>query len=138
MLANIVAPYVNWAPFLLRLALGVVLVYHGRPKLFGPEPGLKGFSGWLGSLGFPVPMFWALVVAVVEFFGGLGLIAGLATRWIALFVAIQFLAILIFVKKGSAWKDMELDLLIFASSVALMILGSGNISLAYWVNIYLK
>lgn len=133
MIANIVAPYSGWAPLILRVALGVILIYHGWPKLFGPEPGLKGFAGWLGTMKFPVPIFWALAVAIVEVFGSVGLILGFATRWIALLVAVEFLVILLAVKRGSAWKDKEFDLIIFASALALMLLGSGAYNIDAWI-----
>jgi len=66
-------------------------------------------------------------VAVVEFFGGLGLILGLLTFWINLLVVIQFLVILFVVNRKKSFAEKEFDLLIFAVALALMFLGSG-----YW------
>lgn len=133
MLGNIFSQYGYFAPLILRLALGVILIHHGWPKLFGPQPGLKGFSGWLGSVGFPVPMFWAAIVALLEVFGGIALILGFATRWVSLLVALQFVVILIFVKKGAAWKEKEFDLLILGAALALMLLGSGAYNAGAWL-----
>lgn len=129
MLMEIFAPYANSAPLVLRLALAIILIRHGWPKLFGPNPGLKGFAGWLGSMGFPLPIFWALIVAVLEVFGGVALALGFLTQWVALFVAIQFAVIMLAVKMKQKFSEKEFDLIIFAAALALVILGSGSISI---------
>lgn len=133
MLMEIFAPYTNSAPLVLRLALAIILIHHGWPKLFGPNPGLKGFAGWLGSAGFPLPIFWALIVAVLEVFGGVALALGFLTQWVALFVAIQFAVIMLAVKMKQRFSEKEFDLIIFAAALALVILGSGSISIdSFW------
>ncbi|MDO8676092.1 MAG: DoxX family protein [Candidatus Azambacteria bacterium] len=129
MLTEILVPYVNLAPLILRLALSIILIRHGWPKLFGTNPGLKGFAGWLGSLGFPLPMFWALVVALLEVVGGAALALGFLTQWVALLVAIQFAVIMLLVKIKKPFSENEIDLIIFATALALVILGGGSISL---------
>jgi len=129
MLMEILRPYANWAPLILRLSLSIILIRHGWPKLFGPNPGLKGFTGWLGSLGFPLPMFWALVVALLEVVGGAALALGFLTQWIALFVVIEFAVIMLTVKMKQKFSEKEFDLIIFTAALALVILGSGSISL---------
>ena len=122
-------PYTNSAPLVLRLALSIILIRHGWPKLFGPNPGLKGFAGWLGSMGFPLPMFWALVVALLEVVGGTALAVGFFTQLVALLVAIQFAVIMLAVKMKQKFSEKEFDLIIFAAALALIFLGSGSISL---------
>ena len=66
------------ALLLLRSILGVVFVYHGAQKLFGiwGGMGLEGFEGFLASIGVPFAGASAVLVAAIEFFGGLALIAG--------------------------------------------------------------
>ncbi len=133
MLTEIIAPYVDLAPLILRLTLSIILIRHGWPKLFGPNPGLKGFAGWLGSVGFPLPMFWAVIVALLEVVGGAALILGLLTQWVALLVAIQFAVIMLAVKIKKPFSESEIDLLVFAAALALVILGGGSISLdSFW------
>ncbi len=129
MLMEVLASYANWAPLVLRLALSIILIRHGWPKLFGNNPGLKGFAGWLGSIGFPFPIFWALIVALLEVVGGTALALGFFTQWIALLVAIQFAVIMLMVKMKQKFSEKEFDLIIFAAALALVILGSGSISL---------
>lgn len=129
MLISIFIPHSSYASLILRVALGIILIYHGRPKLFGQEPGLKGFSEWLRSMSFPLPMFFGLAVALFEVFGGLALILGLFTRWICLFAVIEFLVVILIVKRSSPWKENELHFLILAVALALILLGSGAFSL---------
>lgn len=138
MLENFLSNYQDFAPLALRLALGVILIRHGWPKIFGQNPGLKGFAGWLGSIGFPLPIFWASLVAILESFGGMALILGLLTSWIALFVVIQFLVIIFIVNRSKPFAEKELDVLIFAVALALIFLGSGFYSIdnQYYLSIY--
>lgn len=116
----------NWAIFVLRVVVGLVLVRHGLPKLRD----LKGTGEWFGSVGFRPGIFWALVAGLVEFGGGLAIILGFLTQFVSLFVALQFLIILLKFKKGKMFaKDSEIDWLILASALALLTLGSGAFSL---------
>ncbi len=48
-----------------------------------------GFPDTVASLGFPLPLFFAGVVAVVEFVGGLMFAAGLYTRYVAALITIN-------------------------------------------------
>ncbi|MFM8441656.1 MAG: DoxX family protein [Acidobacteriota bacterium] len=45
---------------------------HGRTKLLG----LGNTEGFLANLGFPLPGVFAVILAVVEFVGGIFLVAG--------------------------------------------------------------
>lgn len=129
MLTQLLVPYTNVAPLILRLVLAIILIRHGWPKLFGTNPGLKGFAGWLGSMGFPLPIFWAFIVALLEVVGGAALAVGFLTQWVALLVVIEFAVIMLAVKIKKPFSEKEFDLLIFAVALALALLGSGSISL---------
>lgn len=63
----------KWALLPLRLIIGFGFMAHGYAKLSrGPE----GFAGILQTIGVPAPGLTAWVTALVEFFGGLAVIAG--------------------------------------------------------------
>lgn len=64
-----------WGPFVLRVIVGIGFVYHGFPKLFS-GPGHQMTVGMLTNIGIPLPELASWVVGIVEFFGGLALIAG--------------------------------------------------------------
>ena len=74
---------------LLRLTLALVLLPHGAQHLLGAFGGY-GFTAtvsWMtGTLGIPAPL--AVAGILLEFFGPLLLIAGLATRLVAAALAV--------------------------------------------------
>ena len=82
------APY---AALMLRLALGTMFVAHALLKLFVFT--LPGTVQFFESLGLPGALAYATFAA--EFVGGVLLIAGVSTRWVA--------AALIPVLLGAAW-----------------------------------
>lgn len=65
---------------ILRVFVGGALVLEGWPKIIAP----LAQSGFVESIGFYPGWFWSPLLAVMQFFGGLALMAGLLTRPIAL------------------------------------------------------
>lgn len=123
----------DWALLALRLAIGITFIVHGYPKLVPSGP--AGFAGFVRSLGFPAPLFFAWVVAIVEFFGGMAMILGFLTRYVGALMAIEMLVTTIRVKMaggvgfiGSRGAGWELDFLLLAIAVALTLLGPGALS----------
>lgn len=125
--------YQDWGLLVLRLALGAAFVVHGYPKLF--TAARAGFAGWLDSIGIRPGKFWALVVGVVEFFGGVALILGVAAQLAALLIAADMLVAMAKVKWGKVkFVEMEragweLDLIYFASAVCLLFIGPGALAI---------
>lgn len=114
------------APLVLRVAVGLVFFMHGWQKLSG---GVDGTAGFLGSLGFPAPEVFAVLLIAAELVGGLMLILGLFTHWTAKVLAFVALVALLTVhaSKGffMATGGYEFILLILATSVSLIFLGPG-------------
>lgn len=119
----------------LRVAMGVVFIVHGWPKLNpgSPSKGVSGFAGFLKAMGVPLPTLFAWIVALLETVGAVLLIVGLGTRILAAGFAINMIvAILVakirFMKVGfvSGW---ELDYVLLAQALALLLAGSGAIGL---------
>jgi putative oxidoreductase len=71
------------ALLLLRLALGVIFLYHGLPKLTHSEQWVQNFR----HMGFPG--YFAYISGVLEVFGGALLIVGLFTRLSGLLLTIE-------------------------------------------------
>ena len=77
------------ALFVMRLALGAIMVAHGYHKVFG---GLHQHAQMVASLGLPA--WLGYVSAFAEFFGGLLILVGFFTRAAALAVFLNlFVAI---------------------------------------------
>ena len=76
----------DWVTVPLRLAVGVVFVHAGYGKF---QRGISGFGSWLGELGYPLGQPTARLVASLELIGGLALILGLFTHWVAIPLALM-------------------------------------------------
>ncbi len=114
----------------LRVVVGVVFLAHGWQKLF--VLGFASVAGKMQQLGMPLPMPSAVVVTLVEFLGGLGLILGLRARWAAFFISIDMLvAVLAVHLRGGLFlpRGFEYALTLLAASVALTLLGPGALAL---------
>ncbi|MBS3155800.1 DoxX family protein [Candidatus Woesearchaeota archaeon] len=122
--------YNDWAPLLLRLALGAVFIVHGAQKLFG---GITGTTGFFDSVGIPLAGVFAVVVALVEFLGGIALVLGVLTRYASLLLAINMLVALLVVHLKNGFfvsnSGFEFVLVLLAGSLALLIRGPGKIAI---------
>ena len=114
-----------WGLSLLRLALGAILIYHGWPKLFGDTTQLMAF---FESTVLPAPGLMLILAGVIELVGGILLVLGLGTRYVTAIIALQFAVIILFVKLRLGWAAMEIDIIIFATALALMGSGAGAVS----------
>jgi putative oxidoreductase len=67
----------DWVLLIVRAVAGIIFAAHGAQKLFGAfgGPGLEAIVQFLGPVGY--------LVSIGEFFGGLGLITGVLTRFSA-------------------------------------------------------
>lgn len=111
----------------LRVALGVIFVYHGYPKLFGhTRQTMDAFA----HMGFPPAL--AYLAGTIEFFGGCLLIIGLFTRVAGLLIALEMAVALVQVHKiltdPRAVHNYEFPLTLAAAAFALASLGAGVVS----------
>jgi putative oxidoreductase len=127
----------SWTGLVLRLTLGLVMFPHGAQKLLGWYGGF-GFSGTMGFFTETMHLTWivAFLVIVGEFFGSLGLIVGLLTRFTAAsFVVIMLGAITTsHIQNGffMNWfgkqqgEGYEYHLLVIGIGLALLMTGAGK------------
>lgn len=71
------------APLLLRLILAPVMIQAGWNKLTAFDHTVDWFGNPAWGLGLPAPVLMAALAVGAELFGGILLLAGLATRWVA-------------------------------------------------------
>ncbi len=123
----------EWGIFIVRVVLGVILVAHGWPKIRN----LKGTAEWMGQM-FKPGIFWAVVVSLTEFVGGIFLIFGFLTQVVAILVAIEFIVVILKMKLKKGLVDgYEFDLLILAAALALLTLGGGAHGIDQYFGIFL-
>lgn len=135
----------DWAPLALRLVIGFGFVYHGFPKLFSGA-GHDGFVGMLQMIGVPAPGLMAWLVGIVEFAGGLALLAGAFVQLVAIPLIADMLVAMFTVHLPQGFNFMnitgmgetgpqfgmpgyEVNLLYLAGLVSLMLGGAGALSL---------
>jgi len=111
---------------ILRVALGLIFLYHGYPKLVHPNEGMRSF---FVSHGFPG--YFLSISGILECFGSLLLFIGLFTRPAALFLAIE-MSVAIWkahsVHGIMSVKDYEFPLAVAAGCFALATIGAGMVS----------
>lgn len=117
-------------PTTLRVLVGVMMIYHGTPKVF---EGTSGLSEALASRGWPLPWLLGVLTAYTEFAGGILLSVGFLTRPVALAMALLFFIIAFVFHGGDPFGDKELPLLYFVLSVAIVLYGPGRVSVDQYV-----
>jgi len=111
----------------LRVVLGVILIAHGKGKVFG---GLGRHMEFVGSLG--MPSWLGILSAGTEFFGGILLVVGLLTRFASVAALIQMLVIIFKVHlKGGLMGSEGYEFPLSLASMAFLLIwfGAGPISL---------
>jgi putative oxidoreductase len=119
-----------WGLLVLRLAVGAVFVMHGGQKIFVIGP--RNIAGFLGPMGFPLPMVWAIVLMLTEFLGGVALILGIFTRYAAALLAIVMLVAISVVHLKNGFflpRGFEYTLVLLAANLALILSGPGALAL---------
>ena len=116
--------------FILRLAAGGTFAAHGGQKLFAL--GIAGVTGAFTQMGAPMPGVTAPIIAVLEFAGGLALVAGLLTRLAALGLMIDMAGAIAIVHYKNGYflpTGVEFVLLLLACALTLLVAGPGAYSL---------
>ena len=116
---------------ILRIVVGIVFLVHGYQKLF--HMGFHGVAGFFGHAGIPLPMVSAVIVTLVEFVGGIMLVAGIGVRIAAALNAVDMAVAVLFVhlKHGFGAQNggFEYPLTLLAATLCLALSGGGMFSL---------
>jgi len=111
----------------MRAAIGVIFIVHGTAK-FNP-----GFVAFLtGPLAFPPQM--QIPIALAETISGILLVVGVLSRISAAMISVVMLGAIFYVKKAANLTGeggFELDLILLASCLVIIVAGPGRISIAH-------
>lgn len=118
----------SWISTLARVFCGIVFLVHGTPKILN----LEGTSMFF-SENFGVPGWIAIPVAILEFFGGILLIAGFLTRILASLFVLEMIGAIVFVHFGQGWDvfqgGYEFNLALILLLATVIAFGAGPMSL---------
>ena len=109
----------------LRSAIGVIFIVHGMAK-FNP-----GFANFLPNMGLPPEM--QIPIALAEVVPGILLIIGVFSRLSSALLSIIMIGAIFHVKGAQSLtgdSGVELDLILLAACLVIMIAGPGRIALA--------
>ncbi len=115
------------ALLVLRLVLGTIMIAHGYSKVFG---GFSHVHDMVQHLGFPGWM--AYLLAGTEFFGGILMIAGLLTRFVAVAMLIDMSVAIWKIHWHNGLKGpggFEFPMSVAAIAFSLIFFGAGPIAL---------
>ncbi|WP_409345044.1 DoxX family protein [Paenibacillus sp. MBLB4367] len=106
----------------LRLLVGVIFIMHGKFKLVW---GYSHLSEWLHGQGFPLATLFAHVLPWIELLGGIIMIIGVGTRYLAAVFSLILLIALVKVKLAIGFisntaTGYEFDLLLLIVSLHVM------------------
>lgn len=130
---------VDWTLLAARVIVGVILMAHGAQKLFGAfgGPGLSTIVTMMGPLGY--------FVSIGEFFGGLGLIFGLLSRFSAASIILIMLGAIITVHAQFGFfmnwagnqpgEGFEYHLLAIGALLPIVIAGPGRFAIGRFLRL---
>lgn len=122
--------YRNTGLLILRVGLGVMMMFHGLPKIMGGPDTWAGIGGSMKVIGINfIPAFWGLMAALSEGMGGFLLLLGLFFRPVNMLLTFTMLiAALVHLNKGEgimgASHAIELGIVFFS----LIFIGPGKYS----------
>ena len=115
----------RWTVVPVRVMMGLILIVAGYTKLTN----LGGTAGFFGQVGIPAPEVMAAFMAGLELIGGLLLLVGFATRWVAILFVLEFLFIVFVVKlPRMGWDPTRIDMMMLAGALTLVLAGAGAAS----------
>ena len=121
--------YGDWGLTVLRVVTGLVFFMHGYVKVF--EWGFGGTAAGFEQMGIPLAAVAGPMVGLLELLGGLALMAGLATRWVSIPLAVTMLVAILVVHLPNGFfnpQGEEFPLMLLASTAGLALSGGGALA----------
>jgi putative oxidoreductase len=115
---------IDAALLVLRLFLGIVLIYGTQDNVFNHERMLE-FRDFVAAHRFPAPLFSAYLSAYAQFICGILIVLGLMTRAAALVMVMNFVMALGMVHWGLPFTANISPLAMLFNSLCLVISGAG-------------
>ena len=116
----------SWILFFIRVVTGIILIYYGWPKIKNLSSNAQDFV----EMGFRPGMLWGTVIAIVEFVGGVAMLAGVYAGLAASLFGFQMITGTFWkLKTGKPFTDYSYDLQLLALCTVMMAFGAGRSSI---------
>jgi putative oxidoreductase len=128
---------VDIALLIIRLAVGAIFIAHGSQKLFGAWGGM-GLEKTVQMMGSPI----GYLVAIGEFFGGIGLVLGFLSRFSAAALVVIMIGAIVKVHGPNGFflshvdpkmNGFEYNIALIGLLLPIFICGPGRISIAQFL-----
>jgi putative oxidoreductase len=115
-----------FGPLPIRILAGITFIAHGLPKF----ENIAGTQGFFGSVGLPPEL--VIPIGLLEVIGGIFLLIGVVTRIAAALFIIEMIGATLLVKISKGFVEgYELELLLIAIGISLLLTGPGRISIEW-------
>ena len=116
---------------ILRLGLGIIMFFHGLPKLAGGIEVWNGIGSSMSNFGINfAPQFWGFMAAFAETIGGLFFAMGLFHRLSSFLLSgTMLVALVMHINKGDSFQVYSHALSLLVVFLACIITGPGVYSL---------
>jgi len=116
----------SWGLLIMRVVAGFLIMLHGYSKLTN----LDGTAKFFASIGIPAAATFAVIVALVEFLGGIAYIVGFLTRHAAVLISVNMVVAVLLTKlpqlAAKGINSADLELLFLTVSICLLFAGPGK------------
>jgi len=113
-------------PLPIRILAGILFIAHGLPKF----EDIGRTQGFFGSVGIPPEL--AVPIGLLEVIGGIFLLVGVVTRITAALFLLEMIGVTLIVKLSKGFVGgYELELLLLAVGISLLLTGPGRISIEW-------
>jgi putative oxidoreductase len=119
--------YREYGVIFIRLIVGFHLIYGTQDNVFSFAR-MEEFAGFLSVRGVPFPLFSAFLSAYAQFICGILFLVGLATRYAAVVMVINFIAALVIAHIGDTYPNMFPALMMLAAACFFLVHGAGKVS----------
>src|SRR5918911_971315 len=117
----------QYGPLPLRILAGIAFIIHGLPKLSNITGTEHFFANMVG-----LPAALALPIGLLEVIGGIALLIGVLTRIASILFIIEMIGSTITAKLSKGFVGRyEVDLLLMAVSISLLLTDPGRISVEW-------
>ncbi len=124
---SLLEKYKEYGVIFIRLVVGFHLIYGTQDNVFSYAR-MEEFAAFLTARGVPFPLFAAFLSVYAQFICGMLFIVGLATRYAAVVMIINFMAAIIIAHIGDVYPNTFPALMMLATACFFLVHGPGKLS----------